>query len=190
MPYTSDYAKDIQSILTVAETELRTLVEAATSKGNYSAVVEIANVAASLRALAGTRSSPDVPTHSVDRPTPLGGKRTYPFFTRNGGELVKTGYSSSTKSDYQHRAPREIVDAFATALDSLPKSAKAHFTMESVLPLHLEDRKVPAYQPYLVLAWFRELRLVKKDGRVGYTVTAKKPLLTMIATAWQSLPSE
>ena len=125
MAYTDDFAKDIERILMGAERELRVLVESAASKGDYAAVVEIAKVAASLRSMTGKESDSEPPR---EKPATRSEKRRYPFFTRNGGDLVKTGYSSSTKSDYQHRAPRDIVDTFARALDSLPKSAKRHFT--------------------------------------------------------------
>ena len=177
-------------VLQDAEARLRSLMEKAASEGDYDSVVEIAQAAGSLRSLASRNGEGAIAVAEQRSSISNPGKRKYPFFTRSGEELVKTGYSSTNKSDYQHRAPREVIDAFTRALEGLPKTAKSHFGMEDILPLNVGQRQIPDYQAYLVLAWFRDLGVVKKDGRVGYKVAAQKHFTQTIDAAWAALNSD
>lgn len=183
------YRERLAKVLHTAESELRSLMDAATKEPDYEAVVDLAAVAAQLRRLA----PPAETTERVTRAAPrfASAERKYPLFTRNREELIKTGWSSTSRSEYQHRAPIEVLLFLAGKLEEFRKSAKGRFSMESVLPLTLPPgRQVPDYQAYLCLAWLREIQLVKKDGRTGYLVMGKKSVPAVVEAALEETTSE
>lgn len=197
------------------ESRLRCLVAKAAAGGDYEAVRQLADWAQGVAAL---RSLPpdSAPSHrrkrNASRGAPTNGsapasnpsghrkkarsqrKRksatvAYPKFARGKNELVKIGWSKKEKSEYQHKAPRQVIDFL---IDSLLKTAPTEevFTTERLFPLGdgNDGTEIPSYQAYLCLAWLREEQLVEQVGRQGYRVTDSKGLHEAMKTRWEQLP--
>jgi hypothetical protein len=111
----------------------------------------------------------------------------YPKFSRYKDELIKIGWSKKEKGEYQHKAPRKVVDALLSRVDQIGASGEV-FTTDDLFPLRGHDHSyVPSYQAYLVLAWVKSLGLLSQHGRQGYTlnVGALKPA---VDKEWANLP--
>ena len=119
---------------------------------------------------AGARGSPAAASASQATGSPRRRRKgAYPKFRREGQNIVKTGWSKAGKKEYQHKAPKGVLDVLVKKLETLGKSGRT-FTMEQVLPLRDTDgNEVPPYQAYVWLAWLRSTGLVKQHGRKGYT---------------------
>jgi hypothetical protein len=116
-------------------------------------------------------------------------KNCYPKFLRQGDELVKIGWSPSEKAEYEHRSPRKVLVLLAAAIGKAGANGK-RFAMDRVMPLVdlSNERRVPDYQVYLCLAWFRQLGFVKQHGRQGYSVASKAPIEFLLESNWGNLP--
>jgi len=197
-----------------AEHRIRSLLEQAVSSGEYDAVVPLVGVAkrlalecrgvavaldgdstisapsvpsslAQCAATAATEGEPEVSTSSrarAKKKAPAG----YPKFICQGDELVKIGWSKTSKSEYEHRAPRVVAMRLAEVLEEFRANGRM-LTMDQVLPLKREPHgnEVPDYQVYLCLAWLRALALVEKHGRSGYSVISRENLPQAVENAWQ-----
>src|SRR5206468_3739421 len=124
------------------EQNLRRMVAEAAGEGDYATVLRITDWAKALAALAAEARS-SRPTSLNERavanqltgvPTENGKNRLaltsapatgrqrkslrdeYPKFFRRNGELVKVGWSKKDRKEYNHRAPREAIDAVAAAV--------------------------------------------------------------------------
>lgn len=180
------YRDESCRVLETAEAELRSIAANALADRSYADVARLASLADALRDLsqrahkdAGVPQSArpsgvPAPSRPVNRPsTPRSKTRTrsprgYPRFERDGDKLVKTGWSKKAREEYEHRAPRKAVEAFAEYLSSSVQAGQRFF-IENVLPIRQSSgEEVPSYQVYLALAWLREHGAVKKMGREGY----------------------
>jgi len=101
-------------------------------------------------------------------------KNGYPKFHRDGEAIVKVGWSRSKKSEYEHRARFEAVEAVARAITAT-NDADRFFQIEDVLDhiaSHTPDN-IPSYQTYAVIAWLRSVGAVTREGKRGYrTISA------------------
>ena len=118
-------------------------------------------------------------------------KREYPKFFKQDNQLVKIGWSRTTKGEYEHKAPRRVVDALTATIARRSRKGKL-FTVEDLLPLKdLQDHsEIPSYQAYVVLAWLKRGGLVKQHGRRGYSVRNSSRLADAAITSWQQLPEK
>jgi len=131
------------------------------------------------------------PTAAASLPAPVGRrsrKKVYPRFLRQGDELIKIGWSPSEKAEYEHKSPKKVVLLLAAAIAKAGANGK-RFTMDRVMPLQdsTDGKRMPDYQVYVCLAWFRQLGFVKQHGRQGYSLTSKGPLEPMIEPRWAEL---
>lgn len=175
------------------ETELRGLLAAAADAGDYEIVLKLTLWAQQLAALTvstdGSTSlrKPTIvaPDSSVKRV--VKGK-DYPRFGRRGESLVKVGWSKREKKEYEHKAPKRVVDLLASALVRTGANRRI-FQASDILRLADPDdgNEIPAYQVYLALAWLRSLGLVDQHGRKGYSITKPKELVATADGAWHSL---
>jgi len=178
-------------VLRDAEAALRDLKEAGLHEQRYTDIAEVAQLAdglARLLSLAPTfgmsttaklTSAPDsvAITPRVSRPPAsrtASRKKTkakYPHFEREGNRLVKVGWSKKHREEYEHRAPRDAVAAFARHLGGTVPEGHV-FVVEDLLPVPgvNEDDEVPAYQVYLTLKWLQDIGAVEKKGRDGYVL--------------------
>ncbi len=176
--------QEARKVLMGAEVSLRELMEQGLGQHRYTDVAVIAGMAEGVsRLLLGDRARPPVqptppnvatetrsPRKTAKKARSRTQKREYPRFERDGDKLVKVGWSKKHKEQYEHRAPREAVIAFARHLAGHARDGEV-FAMEDLLPVpDLSGGEVPAYQVYLTLAWLRQADAVEKKGRDGYVL--------------------
>jgi hypothetical protein len=188
------------------ENKLRELLASAGSAGDYEAVVLLAKMAKAISAVpyeevvnGATKPTGGIASkrkltlrkRSKRRHARLSKNNGYPHFLRQGDQLVKIGWSKSSKSEYQHKAPRRAVTLFASATMGVCKGG-AMFSAQDLAPLiDPEDKsEVPDYQVYLALGWLRHNGLVKQHGRQGYTVANPDLFLSLIDEKWESLTTK
>ena len=186
-------------ILNKAQTELRSLLEQALAESRYTEVAEIAQVADGLAQLGAISSQASSIAEQAMAPAsravpapqrPARSPRTFPRFEREGDKLVKIAWSKKDRAEYEHKAPRQVVDLLIEAIRS-KKGEGAKFEAPDVLPL--TDRKsrkeVPSYQSYLALAWLRYEGVVAKHGRDGYSLKPTSATPERLNELWKALPS-
>jgi hypothetical protein len=128
------------------------------------------------------------PSRKVLRSLARNKRGSYPVFARAGDVLVKIAWSKSSGTEYEHKAPRTVVQKLADALARCSESGSI-ISMDDVLPLKANDgSQIPEYQAYVTLAWFRQIGAVKQKGRQGYTVKKASELLQQVEAAWADLP--
>jgi len=181
-----DAAKKARTLLATAEKSLRELMQRELESQRYSELAELAVMADGLARL--TRScGPSAEGVAVAAPpaqrttkapkSARAGKtgapakrRQYPVFHRDGEKLIKTGWSKKSRQEYEHRASKHAVLAFAAHLKRTVKGGST-FVMDNVLPAHdAAGDELPSYQVYLALAWMRAYGAVNKKGRDGYVL--------------------
>jgi len=113
----------------------------------------------------------------------------YPKFLRWKDQLVKIGWSRRAKKEYQHKAPRRVVDCLISRLVEIAENS-CMFTTEDVLPLRdpSDNTEIPTYQVYVCLAWLRHEGLIEQDGRQGYRVPDSPRIRETLAGRWEELP--
>ncbi len=132
--------------------------------------------------------------HSGQQERQEGSKRAstsgrFPRFERDDDRLVKVGWSKKDRKAYEHKSPRLAVDATALTISRVGKAKKV-FTMDDVLPVPSADGgEVPSYQAYVVVAWLRDVGLVRKIGKNGYSLVKRNLDARMIEATWQLIPS-
>lgn len=194
--------------LSGAEVALKRLIGEAAEQGEYSSVETLVRWASSLGAMCSEKESPKPSRTDVNgearnqspapktrpqgknrpRATKHGKRRAYPLFAKSGDSLVKIGWSKSSKSEYQHKAPRIVVTKLVEAL-ARHSSDDSIISMDNILPIKVDDESaIPDYQVYVSLAWLRQIGAVKQNGRQGYTVKKANDLLQQVEAAWSSLP--
>ncbi len=117
-------------------------------------------------------------------------KSTYPKFLRHGETLVKIAWSPSEKAEYEHKSPKRVLPILAAAISKAGVNGR-RFAMDRVMPMidPADGSRIPDYQVYLCLAWFRELGFVIQHGRQGYSLASKAPIEPLLETHWTNLPA-
>ncbi len=211
-----DMAKQAKAFLDEAEHRIRALVSEAAAQGAYDDVMHLTDLARSLcelaqqagdngtlvdtppTAMAAHASAEPVGINRHRRapaPQPSAGRKRrfnkgdYPRFFRRGDELVKIGWSKKEKSEYQHKAPKRVIDALAAAIARRSGNGRL-FTVDDLLPLKdpQDETELPAYQVYVALAWFKINRLVEQHGRSGYSLQNGARLSEAVTSSWNHLP--
>ncbi len=113
----------------------------------------------------------------------------YPQFLRDDAHLIKIGWSKKEKRQYEHKAPKVVLDLLLAALLSAGRDGH-WFTTEDVLPLRetVDGGEVPSYQAYLCLAWLRVEALIEQHGRQGYSLPRPDQLGDLVGERWEELP--
>jgi hypothetical protein len=182
------------------------MIGEAAEKGDYGSVETLVRWASVLGELSSEqRREPSTPgdpsTQSVSNsvaipeakpkaksPKASGKRRSYPYFSKTSNNLVKTAWSKSSKSEYQHKSARIVSTKLAEVLARKGRDGNV-VSMDTVLPLNLDDGSVaPDYQVYVSLAWFRQIGVVKQNGRQGYTIKVPSEIARTVDVAWSELP--
>lgn len=125
-------------------------------------------------------------------------KGEYPKFFREGDYLVKVGWSKKAREEYQHKAPRRVIDALAAAIARATESKQSArsgrlfttedlFTQDRPLKDPTTGEDIPGYQAYVALAWMKMAGVVKQVGRRGYAERNGAHILDAAVTAWQAI---
>jgi len=200
---------DAIKLLEDCEQNLRRMVAEAVGEGDYAGVLRITDWAKALAALAAegragrptsantiaaaksavAKHNPVSRAVSVDARRVKSAPEEYPKFFRRGDELVKVGWSKKERKEYNHRAPRQAVDAVAAVVRQIGAKGKL-FNGDALLPLKDQSNgaAVPDYQAYVALAWLKHLGVVEQRGRrAGYTLAPSKQIDSAITAAWPEL---
>lgn len=209
--------EEAQGIIYRCEQELRGLVAAAASSGDYSEVLELTTLAlkvGELRVSGATGRSNEAWQPDSGRGLVVGttaqvedtgseragagrqrrdsrraaaAARSYPTFLRAGDDLVKIGWSAKQRSEYQHRAPYPLLVKVGEALSQVPKRKLVRIEDVQKLSSSTARDAAPLYQLYVVVAWFKEIGVLDQSGRQGYAVVDARNLSTTIEGAWLRL---
>ncbi len=194
--YTGTTKQAVEAI-SAAERKLREFVAIAAGNGDYNAAAQIMEWAKELAQLAA-EPRPTVTSLSdavVRTPRTVGGesrrkppKGEFPRFFRRGDNLVKIGWSKTERKEYEHKAPRRIVDALAESIARRSNNGKV-FTAEGLFPVKdpQDGSDVPEYQSYVALAWFKSVGFVEQHGRRGYTTKLGSRFLNAVKDAWLTI---
>ncbi|MEM7680415.1 MAG: hypothetical protein AAF288_00510 [Planctomycetota bacterium] len=213
------YDVQIAQALVRCEAQLQKIAAEAMSSGDYPAAragLELAELLAARRNSLEPRSPTASATdqHSV-KSTPLGpangplrsktttrktaaertrkasvGSRSYPKFARQGDKLIKIGWSKRLRQEYTHKAPWPAIRALAERILERTRDGQ-RFTIDDLVPVPdpVNDGQLPAYQVYLGVAWLRDLGVLHKHGRDGYSVEHASISDKALSQAWDRLPS-
>ena len=194
--------------LTSAESSVRTLVADAANVGDYDEALKLTNLAKAIANLAksvasgeesGASAMPKLKATETPRgqhpngtAKPRSSKKStricYPRFIQSNGDLVKVGWSKSASREYQHKAPREVLSAVAEAIKAQRMDDGVLRPPQEFLPLtNAKGEQIPDYQSYLCIAWLRDIGIVERQGRHGYSVPDPSGIDGRIADAWQQL---
>jgi len=192
-----DTAKQAAEVLSATERKLRELLGAAASSGDYETAERIMVWAKAIGTLAN--GSQDGPSPLRELPMPqaraevrrskrASAKGEYPRFFRRGDQLIKIGWSKKARAEYEHKAPRRVIDALAAAIARRSGNGKV-FTAEDLFPLKdpHDGSEIPGYQEYVALAWLRSIAVVERRGRQGYVVSNIGVMPSRIEQHWESL---
>ncbi len=137
--------------------------------------------ARSLEKVQGRNSTEPMPRRATER--------AYPKFVRDGDVLVKIGWSKKGRTEYEHRAPRIVIDQIVGAIAKLGANG-VRFSVEQLLPLlgASDGEGTPNYQTYLCIAWLREQALLEQRGRQGYSSANTARLKHLVDEAWTATP--
>jgi hypothetical protein len=191
-------------ILSRAEVELRALIQEQLAHGLYGEVAATAMMADSLLRLVNGQNYPRSPISAgVDSSRLTGAAGTaalqsprrrspkdYPRFARDGERLVKIAWSKRERAEYEHRAPRHVVQNLIDAVRKKKGEGKL-FEAADILPVKdsATRQEIPSYQTYLALAWLRHVGLISKKGRDGYVLKSAATSPDRIAELWEGLPT-
>ena len=172
-----DFMDKATQSLKAAESELRRLAGEAVRVGQYEEVQALAAWASQVADIYQSHAGRSGPTISESdgkgSPSPkksVKRKGSYPRFTRSDDTIIKTSWSKKAKAEYEHRAPREVLELLLKQFKTIGGTRRP-VTTEELFPLADQSgNPVPSYQSYLVLALLKQLELVEAHGRKGYTV--------------------
>lgn len=183
-------------VLAKCEAELCALVAAAAESGDYDGVMRIASWAKQIAAMADGATAATQQGSTEKKPVAESLKRAairpaYPRFVRRGDQLVKIGWSKREKSEYEHKAPRQVALALARVATEAGRDGRI-FQINTLLPLTnpVDGTEIPDYQVYLVIAWWRSVGLLDQHGRQGYSIPNVNQLNQAVESAWTKLQKE
>lgn len=189
-----------------AEKKLRELIAQAAADGDYGVISQLVEAAEGLRRttrlLEGAEAARAEMAESEQQsgaPTAAAAPATaneadqikrltkeYPRFERQEDRLIKVGWSKKDRAEYEHRTDKEIASAVSLYLAETPKDKT--FRMDDLLPIEIDEKEVPLYQAYLVLAWLRDRGLIGKQGKDGYQWLVGDFDEPAFEAAWGSTP--
>jgi hypothetical protein len=199
-----------KAALGTAEASIRKLVGDAASAGAYEEVLLLTNFAKAVATLANSVASSHIKPPAATYPattgvqiprrisqqssskTAKGGKKSklesYPRFIRANGDLVKIGWSKSAGKEYQHKAPQSVISVVADAIKVQRIEDGVLRPPQEFLPLTLPSGEtIPDYQSYLCIAWLRDIGVVERHGRHGYSVPDPASIQQRVEQAWNQL---
>jgi hypothetical protein len=183
----TDYLSKGVEVVRGAENGLRTLLSEAALAGDFEAVMTLGVWAKEIKNLADglTKApAPGSPRAAATRGTSEG----YPKFFRNENRLVMIGWSKKTNTEYEHRAPKAVLDQLVPLLLSGTKNGEPMHMDKILQGLKPENGGVyPEYYARTFLRWLRMLGLVTKHGHQGYTVRNREGFEATVYNNWKRL---
>lgn len=194
--------QEAKAVLGEALQRLNVLIEEASASHHYGDVVILAGYGDALAKLLGDKDAfpatarppqasarESLRTSSASKPAvQVARAESYPRFARDGDQIVKIGWSKKNSDEYQHRAPRGVIDLFIRQAQERLREGEP-FPMETLLPLKEDSGEtIPAYQAYLILAWLRSNHVIEKRGNEGYVAQLDLMAPKKVQELWHQLP--
>jgi len=112
------------------------------------------------------------------------------FYRDQNDNLVKIGWSKKSGSEYEHKAPRNVLSAVVHSLADAGRNRR-RFAMEELMPFRdpVSGTPAPDYQAYIVLAWLRSKGMVTQHGRQGYTLSNGTISTETVDNLWNGTPT-
>jgi len=176
------------------EKELRSLASRSLMFGDYTESEKLIQLAQLMQEVADKITS-----GNYDFLTDFGGRapsleqqakaqRDYPYFSRKGAYLNRTGWSKKSCKEYHQKIPYEIVEVVIQNLPQVQK-LKTPFLIPDIYPLAVlaDMRKAKDYQVYMTIGWLKSEGLVKHLGEDGYKLTDPATFLSEAKELWENL---
>lgn len=187
--------EDLVELLNRTERSVRSMLTEAVESRRYDDVQVLAGAAEQIhRILTAFDESFVVRQDDGDIDSDVGpqtaSNTSFPRFARQGQILVKTARSRVGAETYEHRAPKDVLDAIVRAIPVLVNKPNKPFTAEQVsASVSRTGSRIPAYQVYLCIGWMKRSGVLRQHGRKGYTVTNAVNLPVNVNKLWEQLPS-
>lgn|GEM_PF-3052326 len=176
------------------EKELRSLASRSLMFGDYTESEKLIQLAQLMQEVADKITS-----GNYDFLTDIGGRapsleqqptaqRDYPYFSRKGTYLNRTGWSKKSCKEYHQKIPFEVVEAVVNILPEVQKQ-KTPFLIPDIYPLAIlaDLRKAKDYQVYMTIGWLKSEGLVKHLGEDGYKLPNPENFITEALELWEKL---
>jgi hypothetical protein len=186
-PTPSEYVDRAKQIIREAEKSLRGLVAEAATEGDYEAIGKITPSAKEISALAERMvngKSGAATTRAMSQET-----GNYPrFFRSSDNRLIMLGWSKKTQTEYEHRAPRIILDQLVSVLLEDGRDGQP-IAIDQILPrlTAKNGTLAPKYYGRTYLRWLRAIGLVKKYGHQGYAIASQNDFQSEVNMHWRRL---
>ncbi len=188
MAATPDYIEQSLKVIRAAENQLQTLLSQAGAAGDYDSIEKIMASAKALRKVAETLSEEVIEESTVKGASQKTG--TYPrFFKSRENKLIVIGWSEKTNSEYEHKAPRIVLDGLTNVL--LEQSKGEAISMEKMkvhAKMNDHGSEFPEYYLRSFLRWLKSIGLITKDGHKGYSVKNPDNFKESVNSRWKQLP--
>jgi hypothetical protein len=186
-----DYFEQSLQILRESEADLQRILAEAAQAGDYDALAKITACAKGLRDIVDRCFTQDTPAQTISRNRKASRKYSgsYPkFFKTNDNKLVVIGWSKKHQTEYEHKAPKSVLDQLIQELLKWSKSGEP-IPIESLIPqLKSDDGSIsPIYYGRAFLRWLREKGLVTRQGHQGYLVSRPDSLESEVVSYWRRL---
>lgn len=174
-------------ILANCEAELRLQVGAAAQDGDYEAVLRLTRWAQTVSELGHDDKRPNALSPAPTRKA-RSTKKDYPLFAKSDLSLIKIGWSKKTKTEYEHRAPLELIEKLADAAMAVGARGRV-FQLDALARAADGADAKPGYQLYLIVAWWRDAGLIDQHGRKGYSIPRLSSFANDSRLAFDALPT-
>jgi hypothetical protein len=187
MTAVTDYLTSGVETMRRAENELRQLVGAAATNGDYEAVGVLTDWAKQMHNLVDPTGQSIFPGRSNGAAKP-GQSKSYPQFYKNNLRLLMTGWSKKAQREYEHKVPKPEMEKLITVF--LEKTAiEETVTVKALLETLNNDESdnYPDYYARTCLRWLLRLGLVIKNGHLGYSIKNRDTIREEIENNWNRL---
>ena len=99
------------------------------------------------------------------------------------------GWSPKTKTEYEHKAPRIVLDRLVDILVGyLPEGEPASIDkIKQHLAVDEGDSEFPEYFLRAFLRWLKAIGLITKHGHQGYSIKNADNFKEMVNSSWKKL---
>jgi hypothetical protein len=187
-PATPDYIEQSLSIIRNAENSLWSLVSQAAGSRDADAIAKMMASATAIGEIAQGLlggAPPKESSHAV-KYTPA----DYPkFFRSNDNKLIVLGWSPKTRTEYEHKAPKIVLDRLADILlDHASEDEPAPIDrIKKYLAVDEGESEFPEYFLRAFLRWLRAIGLISKDGHRGYYIKKSEHFKDLVNASWKKL---
>ncbi len=183
-----NYLEQSVKAIRAAEHQLQTLLSQAGTDGDYDTAARIIASAKALNRVAETLEAgvieQTITTIEIQK------TGAYPkFFRSRDNKLIVIGWSAKTNTEYEHKAPRNVLDRLIAIL--LEQSKGKSLSIEEIKSnpkMKNEKSEFPEYFLRAYLRWLKNIDLIAKHGHQGYSVKNPDSFKDGVTSHWKRLP--